>query len=752
MRVLATVCFAFAAGIAAAQYLLPLWLLPYAALGCAVLGALWALLLHGRARTRAALVALGLTAALVWNYGYVRLVQMPFEALAGQTLTLSMEAADYPYETDYGCRVEVRILAPGLHGKAVYYADRALLDLAPGMRLRARVSANSASSIRGEPVSTHTARGVYLLLYSRGEAAVERGRAGALRYLPQRLAHRVEGMTARLFPERTRAFINAILLGERYALSAEDKVSLSEAGLSHVTAVSGMHCAFLLSILYCLIGRHRLRLLCVTAIPLLFLYALTVGMTPSVVRACIMLSLLLLAPLFERESDPPTSLGLALLLILLQNPFAVKSVSLQLSFAALAGLLCVTGPLVERMHTKRLGKRYGAVVWFVLASLATTAGAQAFTVPLSAVYFGSLVLVGVLSNLLCLWAASLTFSLALVSVALGFVYVPAARLLALLPHYGALYLLRVARLLGTLPYHAVYFNSDGLRLWLVYVYALLAACVLLKGRLRYPAALTLALVTLALTLWLDARPFQSGALHLVALDVGQGQSVVLRAGDKTALIDCGSSSYLDAGDIAADYLLGAGVRTLDCLLLSHYHDDHCDGLPTLLARMEVRQLLLPDIAPDDPLRAQTLALAAHYGIPVTFVREDVTLPLGAASLTVFAPLSDRDMNEECLTVLCSAGDFDALFTADIDADSEYRLIATHNLPDVEVMMAGHHGSRYSTGEDLLAELRPETAIVSCGAGNRYGHPDIEALRRLDNAGAEIYRTDLQGTIHITVKE
>ena len=108
------------------------------------------------------------------------------------------------------------------------------------------------------------------------------------------------------------------------------------------------------------------------------------------------------------------------------------------------------------------------------------------------------------------------------------------------------------------------------------------------------------------------------------------------------------------------------------------------------------------------------------------------------------------MNEECLSVLCSAGSFDALFTGDMDTDSEYRMIATHELPDIEVLMAGHHGSRYSTGSDLLAEVRPETAVISCEPGNRYGHPHAEALYRLADLPAEIYRTDLQGSIYITV--
>ncbi len=747
MRILATFCFAFAAGVLAAQYLLPLSLLLYAALGCAALGLLWTLLLHGERRMRAILITAGLAASLVWDSGYVRLVQAPFEALAGEQLTFVMEAADYPTATDYGCRVEVRILERGLHGRAIYYGDASLMDIEPGARLTAPVLVNSAANIRGADVSTHTSRGVFLLLYGRGKATVESGRTGALRYFPQRLSRRAQKIIADVFPERTQGFMNAILLGDRFGLTAEDRIGLSEAGLYHVTAVSGLHCAFLISIMGTIIGWNHQLTLCILGFPILTVYALMVGATPSVLRACVMLGFVMVASIFQLESDPLTSLSAALFLILLYNPFSVKSVSLQLSFAAMAGLILVTLRLNEMMHLRRIGR----LRWFFLGPLATAAGVMVFTAPLSALYFGSLVLVAALSNFLCLWAASVTFALGLLAVALGFFSLSAAHFMAFLPHWGALYVLGVSRLLTAVPYHAIYFTDPALKVWMVYVYALLIACVLLKGKWRYQIAGVLAVASLALTLWIGLRPLRGDAMHMVALDVGQGQSVVLRAGDATALLDCGSNSYLDAGDAAADYLQSAGVRTIDYVVVSHYHDDHCDGLPTLFARMRVGRLFLPDIEPDDALRAQILALAEHHGVPVTFVREDMTLPLGGATLTVYAPLSDGEMNEECLTALCSAGEFDALFTADIDANTEYLLIATHDLPDVEVMMAGHHGSRWSTGGDLLAEVKPETAVVSCGADNRYGHPNIEALRRLDDAGATIYRTDLQGNIHIIVE-
>ncbi|MBE7002911.1 MAG: DNA internalization-related competence protein ComEC/Rec2 [Ruminococcaceae bacterium] len=748
MRRLATFCFAFAFGIFAAQYLLPARLLLPAAAGCAALGALWALALHENMRRRALLIALGLTLALCWDRAYVRLAWEPFEALAGTRQTLTLELTDYPSETEKGSRAEVRVLDRRLYGKAILYGGEELATLEPGERVTLPVDVHSAVFIRSSEVPTHTARGVYALLYARGKAELSTGNAGTLRYLPQRLARALELSVDQSFPERTAPFMKAILLGDRYELTTADGANLSEAGLYHVTAVSGLHCAFLLAILSFLIGKHRRRLLSAAAIPVLILYAMTVGLTPSVVRSCVMLILLLVAPLFGRESDGPTSLSLALFLLLAANPFAVKSVSLQLSFAAMLGLILLSPRLYERIGGDR--RRWAAR--FVCGSLAATAGALVFTVPLTALYFDILVLVAPVSNLLCLWAATLTFALGLLTALLGMVFPAAAQLAAYVPHWGALYLLTVARWLSGIPYHAVYFSNSYLKVWLAYVYAMFLVCVVAgKGRLRYAMASVLAALTLALVLWLNAAPMRSGALHVVALDVGQGQCVALVSQGSAALIDCGSKSYLDAGTTAADYLRGAGILSLDYVVLSHYHADHCNGLGPLLARVKVKRLLAPDVEPDDAVRGEVLALAKQYGVAVEFVDEKTTLPLGSASLTVYPPVAEGDMNEECLAALCTAGSFDALFTGDMDANTEYLLAAHYDLPDVEVLMAGHHGSRWSTGDDLLAEVRPETAIVSCGADNRYGHPHAEALLRLYRAGAAVYRTDLQGTIHITVR-
>ena len=249
---------------------------------------------------------------------------------------------------------------------------------------------------------------------------------------------------------------------------------------------------------------------------------------------------------------------------------------------------------------------------------------------------------------------------------------------------------------------------------------------------------------------LNAAAQTGGALTVSVLDVGQGLSVALASGGRTALVDCGGTGSDDPGDVAADYFQDLGLRRIDLVVLTHYHEDHAGGVPELLNRLDVGLLILPDVEEDDPLRAEITALAAEHGVETLFVSENTGVELGEAALTIYGPLGTGGGNEEGLSILCTAGDFDALITGDMNSAVEHRLVKYGNLPDIELLVAGHHGSKYSTSEELLLETQPETAVISTGY-NTYGHPAPETLERLAAAGCDIYRTDWSGTVTVTAQ-
>lgn len=754
MRVLATIGFSFSAGVFLAA-LLPWngWQL-YAAGGILLLALAW--LFAARKQKyfrRGLLILLPLAVSLAYFAGYDHLVRQPIEDRCGAASDFAATVCDWPQATERGARVTVEL--EGYHrARAVLYGEAELLAARPGDTVTGTAQWQSAAHFDSDDVTHFNARGVYALLYGREDVRLSAGDGDALRWLPQRAGKAFREKVAAIWDDpRVSGFLTAELTGDKSAMDDGDYLAMQETGLAHLFAVSGLHCAFLVTLLALLISRRQ-RLLCAVTIPLLLFYMVMVGMSPSVVRACIMQIFLLIAPLFRRGSDPLTSLAAALLVILLCNPFAAASVSLQLSFSATLGMVLLSPRLYKLLAGWYKGKcrPLRAALCFVAANLSATLSAVVFTAPLTAWYFRIFVLVAPLSSLLAVPAAGWSFMAAYVTVLLGFVWLPLASLLGWISWVLVRYILWIANGMMSWRYHAVYFTNPYLIYWLLFLYAAFIGCAATPdGKRKYLLASALSVLTLTAAIWVNRQDYQYGVLTALTLDVGQGESVILTSGGETALVDCGSSnSYKDPGGLAADTLHSMGVRELSAVVVTHYHADHTNGLYEVLRRIPVQTIYLPDIEDEYGVRERLVSLAEEKGAQVTYVTKETADTLGDTVLTIYPPVqSGGDLNELGLTALASAGDFDLLITGDMSGSTEKKLVETYALPNIEVLVVSHHGSRYSSNIRFLKAVTPEAAVISVG-DNNYGHPSEETLQRLLAVGADIWRTDQQGTIRITV--
>lgn len=754
MRVLATIGFSFSAGVFLAA-LLPWngWQL-YAAGGVLLLALAW--LFAARKQKyfrRGLLILLPLAVSLAYFAGYDHLVRQPIENRCGAASDFTATVCDWPRATERGARVTVEL--EGYHrARAVLYGEAELLAARPGDTVTGTAQWQSAVHFNSDDVTHFNARGVYALLYGREDVRLSAGDGDALRWLPQRAGKAFREKVVAIWDDaRVSGFLTAELTGDKSAMDDGDYLAMQETGLAHLFAVSGLHCAFLVTLLALLISRRQ-RLLCAVTIPLLLFYMVMVGMSPSVVRACIMQIFLLIAPLFRRGSDPLTSLAAALLVILLCNPFAAASVSLQLSFSATLGMVLLSPRLYKLLTGWYKGKcrPLRTALCFVAANLSATLSAVVFTAPLTAWYFRIFVLVAPLSSLLAVPAAGWSFMAAFVTVLLGFVWLPLASLLGWISWALVRYILWIANGMMSWRYHAVYFTNPYLIYWLLFLYAAFIGCAATPdGKRKYLLATMLSVATLTAAIWVNRQDYQYGVLTALTLDVGQGESVILTSGGETALVDCGSSnSYKDPGGLAADTLHSMGVRELSAVVVTHYHADHTNGLYEVLRRIPVQTVYLPDIEDEYGVRERLVSLAEEKGAQVTYVTKETADTLGDTVLTIYPPVqSGGDLNELGLTALASAGDFDLLITGDMSGSTEKKLVETYALPDIEVLVVSHHGSRYSSNIRFLKSVTPEAAVISVG-DNNYGHPSEETLQRLLAVGADIWRTDQQGTIRITV--
>ena len=769
MRILATFAFSFAAAVFGAVYgeLDPL-LLPLGG-ALALAAVLTGLLVRekGHARTQAVLILSGLSVGLLWTALYMSVFFQPARDLDGRTVRLSAVVADWPQEGEYGGYTVVVQAETEVWAKvsAILYTDKQGADLRPGDRIGTVAHCTLGDrTFSGEKITYYTAKGIFLRARAYGRLEILRGEKTVPQYWAAYGSKALKEGIDTAFPEEASGFVRALVTGNRDNLTDQFTTSLQRTGLSHTVAVSGMHLAFLSSLLTYLLGQGR-RSTAFFTILWVILFCGIAGNTPSVLRAAVMVLMLQFAPLLNRERDGPTALSLALLVLLWVNPFSAAHIGLQLSFTSVAGILLVSDRVQDwlmkvfrldgwKKPKSRVVRYLRAGPYFVVSTLSATLGASVLTMPLVALHFNMISLISPLSNLMTLWAIGTLFLGGLGVGALALVLPGAAAVLAI-PFTGLVrYLQWVIDLLSRPALAALPLESVYYRAWLVLVYALILVSVRMKGKRPVWMPLAAGGVGLALAMVLTRQSFYLGDMGVTVLDTGQGQSVLLRSGHYLTLVDCGGDSMDNPGDIAANYLQAVGRSGLDLLVVSHYHADHANGIPQLLRRIDVGEIVLPDVEEDSPLRAEIIAAAVERGVPVRFVQETAWFrPSRADTIAVFPPmLAGKNVNELGLTVLASHKALDVLITGDMEEEGERRLTETVPLPDVEVLVAGHHGSNTSNTPELLEAVRPELALISVGRNNKYGHPDWDTLVRLNNIGAEIYRTDLYGTVEVKLNE
>jgi len=585
---------------------------------------------------------------------------------------------------------------------------------------------------------------VFFLGYQRGNARIHRNGDETGLNLGILLNHTISRRLTALFPEDVQAFARALLLGDDYDLDYETDTALKVSGIRHIVAVSGLHVAILYTLLQAMTLNRR-WLTALIGLPVLYLFAAVALFTPSVTRACIMVALMILAQLLNKEYDPPTALAFAVLVMLLKNPLTITSISFQMSVACVAGILLFQ-PGIACWLQGKIGAPRGKALkerlkrWFI-SSVSVSLSAIVLTTPMSAFYFGTVSLVGVLTNLLTLWAVSLAFYGIVAVCLVSLLWMKGAAILAAFTALPMRYVLAVAKILSGFPLAAVYTKSVYIVFWLVFVYVLLG--IFLISRNKYPKVLlSCAALGLCLALMISWTEHSFSDTHFTALDVGQGQCLILHHNGKTFLIDCGGSNDKITANTAAQTLLSRGITKLDGIILTHADRDHSGGIPYLLKRIDAGFLMLPATTAPETAAALTEGCSGA----VIFVEEDLLVPLGTGNLTVFGPIFAAESNENSLCVLFESENCAILITGDRGCLGEQVLLDNGIIPEVDLLMAGHHGSGNSTSEELLRAVSPETVFISVGEHNAYGHPAQSLLDRLTAFGCEIFRTDQNGTL------
>ncbi len=753
MRKLAVAAFSFSAAIFAANYIFSRASALYAALFCALAGAA---VLGVRLKSLRALVIAAFAAAIGFGVfaAHYDLTVGRAHALAGEKRVFVFSLLEDPQDHEDYTSVQARLELPGQPRlKCILYASDGNMDALRGGDLIAAELKLSPADVRyGVHTDRYNAKDVYLTGTVRGEIET-RGRRAGVASLSSAAAGKIARRIDELFDQTEAAFIKALVVGNKSDLYRDDAlyVALSRAGLMHVAAVSGMHVSFLIAFLRFLFGKgKRSALACIL---LAWAFVAVSGMTPSAVRAAFMQTMLLLAPLFNRENDPITSLSAALALLLAFNPFAAANISLQLSFAAMLGIVLFFERLYELLIRPFGEGKAAAVMRYPVGVVACSLSVMVFSLPITALYFGYVSALSPLTNLLCLWAVPICFIGAFAAAC--FSWVPLlGKLLVIVVTWLVRYLVAVCRLISSLGFAAVYLPEWVTVLWSA-LFCLSTAAVFLfrlKPRNRLLIPLTAAVAGLLLAQGLLRGYYSSARETVTAIDVGQGQCVSVMCGGSAVVIDCGSTSYAEynAGDCAAAYLKSCGADAIDAVVFTHLHADHANGYERLSNLMEIGKLVLPaETDRSDPLLQEILSCASRRGTDVEFVSEDTLERFGDIRLLLCAEEMKGKGNERCMSVIASVDEYDVIITGDAPASREKKLAKRMELSQIEALVVGHHGSKSASCAEFLSAMAGGRAIISVGKNN-YGMPSEEVLERLKAFGYTVFRTDLDGSVEIRI--
>lgn len=625
----------------------------------------------------------------------------------------------------------------------------------------------------------------------------------------RQIREQASGLFVRYLDEDGAGILSAMLLGDKSMLGEEVRALYRESGISHILAISGLHISMLGMLIYRLLCKTILPRQAARGLSaaLMILYGIMTGMSLSAQRAIVMFVIGINAERVGRTYDIRTAMSVTMAALLWFRPRMIGTAAFQLSFGAVMGLAFVE-PALSWLCARTMGREKRTLPK-LFRSFLSGLSVSLVTFPILLLHQHEYAVYGIFFNLLLLPSVAVLipagmcvlFFGALAKIAAGLMGVgqlakaggsvlwklfDSGAKLAAAPCRLLLSLYEAgSRMVSSLPGNLLFGRPNTLRIaiygGMILVFALGVRPLVERAALRKRSAekgkreekkrtvigrrcavFGGCLSYLALALLILLVPMRRG-LVITVLDVGQGDGICIEhCSGHAILLDCGStdqSSLLENRLIP--FLKYEGIYELDAVFLSHLDQDHISAVAELLqkndtGRIAVRQLVLAQWIPKDEAYEEILSLAEAASVPVRRMCAGDSYEQGRLKLTCLGPDmgadASRDRNACSLVLRLDYGNFSALFMGDADAAAERRALAAMNeyaqTGEIMFLKVAHHGSSSSSTESFLAAVKPKFSVISCSAGNPYGHPHGEVLKTLEKQGCDIYRTDESGAVTV----
>lgn len=575
--------------------------------------------------------------------------------------------------------------------------------------------------------------------------------------LPFRLKEGFTNKVERTFDsylvEDNSSLMKAIVLGNDSYLDGENINQFRDLGLAHILAVSGLHIGILAGFLVSLmayLGINRKINIGLT-IAIIWFYAYIIGGPPSVLRANIMFSLLLLSELLREPYDSINTLFFALFLMIIINPFWIFGIGFQLSFIATFFIIYLTPKISEIFYP------YDSKI---IKSLAGILSVQFGLLPIQAYYFNRIPLIAVVANLILVPLFSICLILSMVMILFSCFSRLAASSIGLIVNFLLNIQFYGIELFNYFPYLTLRLSSPSImEIFIYYIFIFILFDVLKIRNLNKRVTKAIIFYLLFLIIINSFAISLNQRLDANFIDVGQGDSILLNTKEGNYLIDTGGNIFgnFDIGEnILIPYLEKMGIFKIKGVFITHYDADHCKSLPYLMDNMEVENIYLGYEREGNELYEKIKGKALSKNVPISILRKGDKLRLdNNTNVIVVGPdeellrNSKNNENNLSLVLLLNYYDKNILFTGDIEKAGEQSLLKSLNA-NVDFLKVPHHGSKTSSSIELLESTKPKVGFISVGRNNSFGHPHIEVINRYEDNSIDLYRTDQLGLINLNL--
>lgn len=571
-----------------------------------------------------------------------------------------------------------------------------------------------------------------------------------------------------LLSDETEGICIGIILGDTKFISDDVKNDYENSNLLHLLAISGAHISYiLLGAEKCLKKIDKRFQKIILIIFLIFFVKLT-GSTSSVMRAGLMGIIMLESWLFRRKSDVLNNIAISALIVMIINPYSIYNLGFQLSYGGTIGIVVFYDSIykIASKYEKLLIQKWpilSKIIKYISTTISVSISANIIITPILMYNTNKISFVFLLSNLLVsflfgiiLILSFLMSSISLISINMAKIIVPILQILIKLLNNTSSLSARFARFDVVIP------TPSALTMICIYaIIFLLKNSVSIKEKCKKIIKFILVLY-LCISLITFLYQKSNNDFRIFFIDVGQGDStLIITQQNKKILIDGGGSNIdYDVGEeILLPYLLDRHVMTLDYVMISHFDSDHCKGVFTVLKKLKVKNIIISSRGQESGNYTEFLEIIKNKKINILNVKAgDVIKIDNYTFLEILWPaddlISENIINNYSLIFKLNYKNYSMIFTGDVEAIAEKIILQKYKKQELksDILKVAHHGSKSSSIEDFINNVSPQIALIGVGENNLFGHPNNGVIDRLNNYGAQVFRTDKDMEIVIIINK